>query len=131
MEGHVMGSWSLTPVSNGSGGRQTRVFDPEVLRSVCGDNPEIINRLLGRFAQFLERDVRELDSAIVRRSIVDVRHQAHRILGSALSVGAQELAAAIEQVGIAARNKDWDAVTAEFQELQDAVSRLRTMLPQS
>lgn len=129
MEGHVMGSWSLTSASKVPESRDPRVFDADVLRSVCGDNPEIINRLLGRFAQFLERDVRELDSAIVRRSFVDVRHQAHRILGSALSVGAQELAEAIEQVGIAARHKDWDRVAAEFKALQGAVSRLRSLLP--
>lgn len=129
MHGHSMGSWSVTPASSDPGTCQTRIFDPEVLRAVCGDNPEVINRLLGRFAQILERDLRELESAVVRRSVVDVRHQAHRILGSALSVGAHELAAAIEQVGIAARGKDWDTVGEEFSSLRVAVQRLKPLLP--
>lgn len=128
MQGHMMGSWSVTPASRDSGNYQTSIFDPEVLRAVCGDNPEIINRLLGRFAEVLERDIRELDSAVIRRSVVDLRHQAHRILGSALSVGAHELASAIEQVGLAARTKDWDAITEELAFLRAAVIRLRPVL---
>lgn len=131
MEGHLMGSGSLMPASKDPGTYQTEIFDPDVLRSVCGDNPEIINRLLGRFAQILERDIRELDSAEIRRSIVDVRHQAHRILGSALSVGAHDLAAAIEQVGLAARSKNWDTIAEELQALRAAVTRLKPLLPQS
>ena len=129
MEGHMMGSGSVMPASD-VGTYQTGIFDPDVLRSVCGDNPEIINRLLGRFVQILERDIRELDSAAIRRSIVDVRHQAHRILGSALSVGAHDLAAAIEQVGLAARSKNWDTIAEELQGLRAAVTRLKPLLPQ-
>ena len=130
MEGQVMGALNVMPASQGHGSCQQPIYDREVLRSICGDNPEVINRLLGRFIQVLDSDVRELEAAVFRRSVVDVRHQAHRILGSALSVGANELATVTEHMGVVARRKEWDRVIDEVQALHAAVSRLRTLLLQ-
>jgi len=130
MDGQMMAALNVMPASPGLAAPQPEIFDPEVLRSICGDNAEVINRLLGRFIQVLDSDVRDLEGAVCRRSVVDVRHQAHRILGSALSVGAHELAAVIEHIGVVARRKEWDVVTDEVQSLNAAVSRLRVLLPQ-
>jgi HPt (histidine-containing phosphotransfer) domain-containing protein len=131
MEAQDTGSWSVAHACDDLGTEPTGFFDPGVLKSICGDNPEIINRLIGRFLNALERDLREIESAVIRRSSVDVRYQAHRILGAALSVGATELAGAVEHVGVAARGGDWDALGEEMGVLKAAAKRLRCLLPES
>lgn len=104
------------------------IYDPEILKSVCGDNPEVIERLLRCFDQVLSRDLRELESAVIRRSAVDIRYLAHRIIGAASSVGATELAEAVQRIGVSIRAKDWSSMSADLQDLGSAADRLKSRL---
>ena len=104
------------------------VYDPDILKSVCGDNPEVIERLLRCFDQVLVRDLRELESAIIRRNTVDIRYQAHRIMDAASSVGAAELAEAVKRIGVSIRTKDWSSMSADLQDVGSAADRLKSRL---
>jgi len=128
MEARDMGYHSPQPGPDDRTTDAPRIYDPEVLKAVCGDNPDVIAQLLRRFEQVLDRDLRELESAIVRRSAVDVRHQAHQMVGTARSVGASEVAAAVERLGVSIRAKDWDQLRTKFRDLNAAVDRLKSRL---
>jgi HPt (histidine-containing phosphotransfer) domain-containing protein len=130
MESRPMEAHDVMPASSGHTAPHARIFDPGVLRSILGDNPEVVARLLGRYFEALDNDVADLEAAILRRRLVDLRYRAHRILGAALSVGAQELVEVIEQLGKVARGRDWGKTADELRALHAAISRLRMLLRQ-
>jgi PAS domain S-box-containing protein len=106
-------------------------IDPNILRSLVGDDPVMLSQLYSDFVNLNRRTVEDLISAVGERDVQQVRSIAHRLKSSSHSVGALRVAELCRQLEAAGRAGDSeaaarqvDAFEAAFNEAQSAIARL-------
>jgi HPt (histidine-containing phosphotransfer) domain-containing protein len=79
-------------------GDQGKPLNPNKLLDELRDQPELITRLLHVFATETEKDINNLAAAIAELDSARVKNIAHRLKGSAATVGAEPLRAEAERI---------------------------------
>jgi signal transduction histidine kinase/CheY-like chemotaxis protein/HPt (histidine-containing phosphotransfer) domain-containing protein len=88
-----------------------------------GANLLFDRELLEDFLQSTRHDLLELDAALVRGDCEAIAHEAHRIKGACLLIGAATLATVAERIESAARARIFTAIDADITELKAEVFR--------
>ena len=112
----------------------TAIIDRSVLdelRALGGPGDDLLGEVIGVFLAEGPGQVRSVGEALASRDATMIQRAAHRLKGSALGVGARQLAALAGEVEVAARAGDVGRATssaagldAAFQATCDALTRL-------
>jgi HPt (histidine-containing phosphotransfer) domain-containing protein len=117
-----------------SGNRGIRPIDLSKLLDDLGGQSELITRLLHTFRAETQKDIDHLESAIAARDSAAVTSLAHRLKGSAATVGAESLkfqAAQIEGLGrrgeLQQASDQMSGLHVEFERLCTFMQELRNL----
>ena len=124
----VLGAWVMPTSARDTAGRvaspEPGVLDPTVVARLRTDfDPDTRRRLVDLFLAHAPESVHALRQAATAGDVDALRSEAHRLKGSCLNLGADDLrklCAAIEQAAIAG---DLSAVSDEVEALDGALSR--------
>jgi len=105
------------------------VFDPEALASLIGDDPELVQELVGLFSDEAPRLLDAIRKAVAASDAHAVAHAAHTLKGSAANLGApraSEAALVLEMIGrsgdLGPAGVACERLEAELARLQDALA---------
>jgi HPt (histidine-containing phosphotransfer) domain-containing protein len=105
-------------------GNSVKPIDPsKLLDELCGQ-PELITRLLHTFQAETQKDIDLLDSAIAARDSASVTILAHRLKGSAATVGAESLKFRAAQIEGHGRRGELELVSDQMPGLHTEFERL-------
>ncbi len=103
------------------GGRSP--IDPSKLLDELCDQPELITRLLHTFQAEAQKDIDQLKAAIAAEDPVMVTALAHRLKGSAATVGAEPLRFCAAQIEAVGRRGDLQSASLQVPGLHDEFDR--------
>ena len=95
--------------------RRAPVFDPAVLRKLCGGDGDGAAQILEIFDRNASDSLRELAAAIEAGASREIRELAHRLKGSAATVGAQRIAEICDALCAAAEGSGDGPMTAALE----------------
>jgi HPt (histidine-containing phosphotransfer) domain-containing protein len=99
-------------------------LDRSVLTQISGGDPAFERRILDRFRRSILGDVAALRNAVTNTDLLRVRHLAHSIKGASRTVGAGVLGNVSERIELAARQSEWNTISASLAELDDEIARV-------
>jgi HPt (histidine-containing phosphotransfer) domain-containing protein len=108
--------------------RDPRVFDPEALAGLIGDDPELMQELIDLFNDEAPRLIGTIRSATAAGDPHTVTHAAHTLKGSAANLGAAEASEAALSVEMIGRSGDLTAAPGACERLEAALQRLQDTL---
>lgn len=94
----------------------TAIIDRSVLdeiRALGGPGDDLLREVIGVFLAEGPVQVRSVNEALASRDAAAIQRAAHRLKGSALGVGAGQLAALVAAVELAARAGDVERATSD------------------
>jgi HPt (histidine-containing phosphotransfer) domain-containing protein len=105
-----------------------RIWDPERIREVVGDDREILLELVALFFDDTQQRLRTLDVSVASGELATTRNEVHAIKGAAGNFGAERLFEVAKKMEEAARGGDPAATRALYSELRACFAELRTVL---
>lgn len=118
---------SETPSLAVSNAAETEASDPVdlvVLQEQVGDDPQLLQMMLGQFVQTNREDIAALSAALAAADAAQIRKYAHRIKGAAALIGANELAGLAQQLEHDSSNRDLSQIASLWPQLQQALARV-------
>jgi PAS domain S-box-containing protein len=113
---------------NASGPMTNPGFDPQqALQQVQGDSA-LLKELVALFLEECPKHLAAIAGAIAAADALEVQRAAHTLKGSAAVITAKDVHSAAERIEAAAREQHWDDIRRCWQELEQAVNRLRPAL---
>jgi HPt (histidine-containing phosphotransfer) domain-containing protein len=116
----------------------TAIIDRSVLeeiRALGGPDDDLVGEVIGVFLADGPGQIKSVDEALASRDAAAIQRAAHRLKGSALGVGAGQLATLVGAIELAARGGDVDraaACAAGLGAAFDAVgAALESLIPRS
>jgi HPt (histidine-containing phosphotransfer) domain-containing protein len=109
----------------------TAIIDRSVLdeiRALGGPGDDLLSEVIGVFLAEAPGQVRSVNEALAARDTAAIQRAAHRLKGSALGVGARQLAALVAAVELAARTGDVERATSDAAGLDAAIDATRVAL---
>ncbi len=109
----------------------TAIIDRTVLdeiRALAGPDDDLIGEVIGVFLADGPGQVRSVDEALASRDAAAIQRAAHRLKGSALGVGAGQLATLVGEVELAARGRDVERAISAGAGLDAAFEAARVAL---
>jgi two-component system, sensor histidine kinase and response regulator len=109
----------------------TAIIDRSVLdeiRALGGPGDDLLSEVIGVFLAEAPGQVRGVNEALAARDTAAIQRAAHRLKGSALGVGARQLAALVAAVELAARTGDVERATSDAAGLDAAIDATRVAL---
>jgi HPt (histidine-containing phosphotransfer) domain-containing protein len=109
----------------------TPIIDRSVLeeiRALDGPGDDLVSEVIGVFLAEGPGQVRSVNEALASRDAAAIQRAAHRLKGSALALGARQLAAIAATVENAARAGDVERATAGATGLDEAFEDARAAL---
>lgn len=103
-------------------------MDIRVLHDLVGDDPVVIQGLLEDFQRSNDDLPAQMRLLLGKGDYDALRAAVHRFIGSARTLGANALGAALESLQLAARRSDTTASAAALDEVDAAYARLRSYL---
>jgi HPt (histidine-containing phosphotransfer) domain-containing protein len=100
----------------------------EELRALGGPGDDFLSEVIGVFAAEAPGQIRNVNEALASRDAAATQRAAHQLKGSALGVGARELAALGAAVELAARAGDLERATSGAAGLDAAFAAARAAL---
>ena len=85
-------------------------IDPSVLAELVGDNPAEHRALLKKLVGQARDIIQEIHEACANRSGADIHSLAHKLKGSAMAEGANELADVCQALETAGKLEDWKSI---------------------
>jgi len=101
----------------------TPIIDRSVLdeiRALSGPGDDLLGEVIGVFLAEGPGQVRSVGEAMASRDATTIQRAAHRLKGSALGVGARQLAALVGEVELAARAGDVERAMSAAADLDAA-----------
>jgi len=112
-------------VSNGTTARpRADAVNPQVMRKVVGDDPEMIRVLIGEFLPGARSGIAEIAEAVGSGLADRVRASSHKLKGACAMVGARHLIEICVQLEAAARAEEWTQIEALFAELDPRMAEV-------
>jgi two-component system sensor histidine kinase/response regulator len=93
----------------------TAIIDRSVLdelRALGNPGDDLLGEVIGVFLVEGPGEVRSVNEALASSDVAAIQRAAHRLKGSALGVGARQLAAVVAEVELAARAGDLERATS-------------------
>jgi len=109
----------------------TAIIDRSVLdelRALGGPGDDLLSEVIGVFLAEGPGQVRSVDEALASRDAAAIQRAAHQLKGSALGVGARQLAAVAAAVELSARAGEVDGATAAAVDLDAGFEAARGAL---
>ncbi len=108
--------------------RQSSIpIDLDELTSRCMGRLELVDRVLTRFQQSLDRELEELEDAVLRDDREGVARTAHRIKGTSVTVAAHGLHRCAERLQQSAESQ-FERIHEHLAEFQHECSRLSELI---
>jgi len=101
-------------------------IDPEVLRAVVGDDPQMVREVVEDFVPAAHSGAAAIKAAVGSADPLQVKLASHKLKGSSLLVGARRLGdfcARLEQAG---QNGDWQTIRQLMTQLDGLLSDVET-----
>ena len=103
-------------------------FDPSILTSLVGDDPEIHQLLLSEFVNTAAENIQEIHAAFESGSADQVGELGHKLKSSARSVGANALADLCTELERAGKSGEWDEIETLHPDLDQLFEVVRTLI---
>ena len=114
----------------------TAIIDRSVLdelRSLAGPDDDLVTEVIGVFLAEAPGQVRSVNEALASRNAAAIQRAAHGLKGSALGIGARQLAAIVAAVETAARAGDTERAISAAAALDAALgaagAALESLIP--
>lgn len=104
------------------------VFDTTHFADVCGDDLAFQREIIGDFLSQFDTRLDDIAAAVAARDPAATRLAAHALKGSAASLGARALAAAVERIEALGRAEALDEAPAALDRVLVEAGRLRETL---
>ena len=112
-------------VSNGKTPRPIAdAVNPQVMRRVVGDDPEMIRVLIAEFLPGARSGIAEIGEAVGSGLADRVRATSHKLKGACAMVGARHLIDICVQLEAAARAEEWRRIAELFAELDPRMAEV-------
>ncbi len=92
-------------------------IDPNALKSIFGDDDEVLKEILNDFVGPATANAEEIATAVSNQSAGAVGAAAHKLKSSSRSVGANELADICAALELAGREGNWEVINASAERL--------------
>ena len=112
-------SKSASPSLSVDSGSTHVIWDVTMLTQLVGDNPAMHSRLLDKFLFNSEKQVAEINAAVLSGQTSGVMEAAHKLKSSARTVGAMRFGALCQDMEAAARAGDMQSLQALASGLDD------------
>lgn len=100
------------------------MIDLTNLHSITEDSPELLDTLLEEFLNTTQADIKALEDAVHNDEANTIASLAHRIKGSSMIVGADELTQLTQQLEEAGQRKSSDRFPALFADVSACYSQV-------
>jgi HPt (histidine-containing phosphotransfer) domain-containing protein len=117
------------PVMPGRSAAATPVFDAELARKRCCNNPEMVEKMIDFFIDDVDKLFPKMREALEKGDLAEVGHLGHRMKGTIVYLGAEsarEAATAVERFAI--RDGDRAEAAAAVEQLERACRVLKAAL---
>lgn len=105
-----------------------RIWDPDRIREVVGDDREILLELVALFFDDTQQRLRTLDVAVASGELGTTRNESHAIKGASGNFGAERLFEAAKKLEEASRGGDPSATRTLYAELRTCFAELKTVI---
>lgn len=102
---------------------ESDAIDLDYFLDACGGDRDLAGELVAEFIDLFPVELEEMDMALSAGDAVNARTSAHRLKGSCLAVGANELAALLQACETAAASGELVAARAQRREVDAAFGR--------
>ncbi len=99
-------------------------IDPEVLRAVLGDDPEMAREVVEDFVPAALSGIAEIRAAVDKALPEQVKMASHKLKGASFLVGARQLAEICAELEAAGRLGDWRQIDALMPRLDGVMSEV-------
>jgi signal transduction histidine kinase/HPt (histidine-containing phosphotransfer) domain-containing protein len=110
--------------------RAPALVNHAMLRTIAGDDPAAIRRLLAQYLQTHQQDASALHAALARPDLVEVGRLAHRIRGACKTMGSLALESVVGLIEEQAVRGELDGLRQTMPAFDDELARLLSLLPQ-
>jgi CheY-like chemotaxis protein/HPt (histidine-containing phosphotransfer) domain-containing protein len=98
-------------------------FNPADLLDTFMDNTDMVKSLLGRFLGRTKEQVESMEKLLTTEAWEELRHEAHTIKASSLTLSGKELGESAAALELAARNRDAPKIQAAYSLLKETFPR--------
>jgi len=103
-------------------------IDESALKTMFGDDPEMLKEILFGFIEPSKKIILELQSGYERHLSEAVKQAAHKLKSSAYSIGANELADLCSELEEAGKKNDWDVINQSAPKLDNLMEQVETYI---